>query len=408
MISSFSAVALQSDGKIIAVGSAASARRGVSNIAIVRYLTDGSLDTTFGTDGIVTSSLEVRTNVVPPVAIQPNGKIVVAGTPGTNTFPESWAVLRYNTDGTPDTSFGESGRVTTAFEHFDARPVAIVIQSNGRILVGGSGYVPFSIDKQLEFIFSRYDPDGTLDKSFGEEGLAYSISSVRTDGMTGMAVQPDGKIVATGSTIGFPQSYDWLVSRFNGDGSVDASFGSGGKVVTDMGRLDTSRAVAVWPNGKIVVAGTTEDFGFEGTHADIAVARYNSDGSVDKTFGEDGSVTTDLGKTEDVSGLACRIDGKIHVAGSISDGPIQSPGSSDFLLVRYNSDGSRDTRFGSDGILTTDFGKQEKATSIRAMDRKAPSITRARSPAGRSGIAISKLRKPTRRRRGTARSRMRV
>jgi uncharacterized delta-60 repeat protein len=364
MISSFSAVALQRDGKIVAVGSAARARRDVSNIAIVRYLADGSLDPAFGSGGIVTSSLEIRSNVVPPVALQPDGKIVVAGTPGTNTVPQDWAVLRYNSDGTPDTSFGAGGRVTTDFESFDARPVAIVIQPNGRILVGGSGYVVFSIDKHLEFIFSRYEPDGSLDKSFGEEGVAYSLFSVRTDGMTGMALQPDGKIVATGSTIGFPQTYDWLVARFNGDGSVDASFGNDGKVITDMGRLDTSRAVAVWPNGRIVVAGTTEDFGFEGTHVDIAIARYNSDGSVDKAFGADGRVTTDLGKMEDVSGLALRIDGKIYVAGSISDGPTQSPGSSDFLLVRYNYDGTLDNRFGSDGVLTTDFGKQDQATAL--------------------------------------------
>ena len=364
MISSFSSVALQRDGKIVAVGTAASARRNVSNIAIVRYGRDGALDPTFGNGGIVTSSLEIRTNVVPPVAIQPDGRIVVAGTPGTRNFPEDWAVLRYNSDGTPDTSFGAGGKVTTEFEYFDARPVAIVIQPDGRILVGGAGYLAGSAEKDLHFIFSRYNVDGGLAVNFGDSGLVTSPFLPITDGVTGMALQPDGKIVATGSTISFPFRYDWLVARYNGDGSVDTSFGSNGQITSDLGRVDTSRGIAVQPDGRIVVAGTTQDGVFEGSLIDIVVGRYNSDGSVDMSFGEGGKVITDLGKLEEVSGVALQADGKILVAGSMSDGTSRSPSFSDFLLVRYNRDGNRDTRFGRDGILTTDFGKQEKATAI--------------------------------------------
>ena len=363
MVSSFSAVALQRDGKIIGAGSAATARRDISNIALARYEREGSLDPTFGDGGIVTSTLEIRSNVPPPVAIQPDGKIIVAGTPGATARPSDWVVLRYNSDGSPDMSFGEAGRVTTRFLYFDARPVAILIQPDGRILVGGAGYVP-SAEKTLQFLLSRYNVDGGLDTDFGDSGISVSPTFPITDGLTGMALQPDGKIVATGSTISFPFKYDWLVARYNGDGSVDTNFGSKGYVITDLGRVDTARGIAVQPDGRIVVAGTTQDGVLEGSLIDIAVGRYNSDGSLDTSFGESGKVITDLGRLEDASSLALRTDGKIVVAGSISDGPSRTPTFSDFLLVRYNSDGSRDTRFGSDGILTTDFGRQDRATAI--------------------------------------------
>jgi uncharacterized delta-60 repeat protein len=198
---------------------------------------------------------------------------------------------------------------------------------------------------------------GTLDPSFGGDGMV-TTSFLIGDGALAMAVQADGRIVVAGFT-----DIDFAVARYNADGSLDPSFSSDGKVMTDFGiSLDHATAIALQEDGRIVVAGRTQPY--SAYDSDIALARYNADGSLDSSFGGDGLVVTDLDDNNEMAAdVAVQADGRIVVAGHRGwPGPV--PGE-DFLLVRYNADGSLDPSFGNGGLVVTDFdGDNETAEAI--------------------------------------------
>ena len=347
-------VALQPDGKIVAAGSVSGGPGSPSNIAVVRYNSDGALDTSFGSGGVVTNS-HVGSYAV-PVAIQRDGKIIVAGTAVPNNTPD-FAVLRYSVDGSPDTSFGIGGAVTTDFfERYDS-PAAIALQPDGRIIVAGTTFTDFAGRYQLAL--ARYNNDGSLDASFGAGGKVTS-SPAEPYYLSSIALQPDGKILAVGS----------LLVRYNADGSLDAGFGNGGKIVADFGPPDFGlfgrpSAIAVQPDGRIVVAGTITNAQGSVGPSSIALACYNSDGSLDTSFGKGGKVISAVLKHEQTRALALQTDGKIVLVGdSSSTGYPDGRLDTDFLLARYNSNGSLDTGFGADGRLTTDFGRSETGRAL--------------------------------------------
>ena len=186
--------------------------------------------------------------------------------------------------------------------------------------------------------------DGSLDLTFGNNGLIITdISGATLSTITDVALQPDTKIVAVGAvTIG---TLNFLVARYNADGSLDSSFGTGGIVSTDFaGGSDTANTVLVQPNGKIVAVGQS------GT--DFGLARYNPDGSLDPSFGTGGLVTTNFGATDVANAALLQPDGKIIAVGTSDAG-----GTNDFALARYNSNGSLDSIFGTGGLVTTNFGR---------------------------------------------------
>jgi uncharacterized delta-60 repeat protein len=324
-------VAIQPDGRIVAAGQSG------GDFALARYNRDGSLDTSFDGDGKVTTDFGSPFDLALGVAIQPDGKIVAAGTSGGD-----FALARYNRDGSLDTSFDGDGKVTTDFGALDAALGAPAIQPNGRIVA--AGYTSAGGD----FALARYNRDGSLDTSFDGDGKVTTDFGSPFDQAEGAAIQPNGRIVAAGfnSAIG-----DFALARYNGDGTLDTSFDGDGKVMTDFGGFEQAFGVAIQPDGRIVAAGGG------GMGIDFALARYNRDGTLDSSFDGDGKVTTDFGSSDAALGVAIRPDGKIVAAGI-------TLGVGDFALAWYNRDGSLDTSFDSDGKVTTDFGGFEGAAGV--------------------------------------------
>jgi uncharacterized delta-60 repeat protein len=372
-------VAFQSDGKIIAGGSAIVNPAQQYDFALTRYNTNGSLDASFGNGGKVTTDFGGDDDIV-RIAIQPDGKIVAVGATclANCVFISGsgydYALARYNTNGTLDTSFGNGGKVTTDF--FGGLDIAscVVIQSDGRIVVGGLSCQDAEslclATGNVEFSMARYNKDGSLDTTFGSGGKVVS-PVLGFSGIHHLALQSDGKIIAAGQSFPGADS-DFALARYNVDGTLDMTFGSGGKVITDFSTGagdhpdDLIMSVAIQKDGKIVATGSTQS-GAPDFFDRFALARYNVDGTLDTSFGQGGKLTTIISGKGDF-GIATMIqpDGKI-LAGGIAGGFLTlandnlyivdggEPSGSDFALVRYNSDGSLDTTFGVAGIVTTDF-----------------------------------------------------
>ena len=366
------AIALQPDGKIVVAGNAGPMFNedtgdvtSFAKFALARYLPDGTLDTTFGGDGRVTTAFEQSGNDGPAqaVALQPDGKIVAAG----YTPSVEFALARYLPDGSLDATFGDGGKVTTDIGALlgilgaNARASAVLLQPDGKIVAVGGNF------------FVRYLADGSLDASFGEGG----VTTIRQRPLEGTfelfaaALQPDGKIVAVGSVNNlnasptFPFVVSFALARVLPDGGFDTSFGIDGLVKTDVALNADLRAVALQPDGKIVAAGrTVEDTGDPSTStSNFTVARYLPDGMLDTTFGSGGLATTDFGGTSQARGVTLQPDGKIVAAGAAVAG-LQSGGIDFFALARYLQNGTLDTSFGGDGRVTTDFAEARRLTAF--------------------------------------------
>jgi uncharacterized delta-60 repeat protein len=343
---SASALAVQPDGKTIVVGTTDAGGGGL-NFALARYNADGTLDTSFSFDGIVATDFAGTNEIANAVALQPDGKIVVAGfTESASVVNDDVAVARYNPDGTLDNGFGTNGKVTTDFAGRNDEAFGVAVQADGKIVVVGGADLPApggtgAVDE--DFAVARYNPDGTLDPGFGTGGKVTTDFGSPFDQAFGVAIQADGKIVAAGSDLG-----DFALARYNPDGSADGTFGTGGKVTTDFGgQVEQAFAVAIQADGKIVAAGTAAG-GF-------ALARYNPDGSLDSDFDADGKITTNLGGTGAAHSVAIQPNGKIIAGGSVGD---------DFALARYIPDGSLDPSFGTGGEVTTNLGNTDSIAGL--------------------------------------------
>ena len=329
-------VVLQPDGKIVVAGYSYNGSN--YDFAVARYNANGSLDTSFGGTGKVTTPIGSADDHGYSVAIQSDGKIVVAGDSNYD-----FAVVRYNADGSLDTSFDGDGKVTTPIA-FSDYAYSVVLQSDGKIVVAGDSYNGSNWD----FAVVRYNTSGSLDTSFNGSGKATSDFGSSNDYGYGVALQADGKIVAAGY-MWTGSTYDIALARYNTNGSLDTSFDGDGKVVTPIGSgNDYSRSIVLQSDGKIVVAG----YSYSGSNCDFAVVRYNANGSLDTSFDADGCVTTSFAfsSSEYGYGVAVQSDGKIVLAGYSWNGS-----NYDFALVRYNAGGSLDTTFDGDGLGTTDF-----------------------------------------------------
>jgi len=336
--------AIQSDGKIVAVGD--SQIGNINRFALARYNTDGSLDTTFGTGGIVVTPFGVSASAN-AVAIQSDGKIIAAGY-GSTPYT-AFTLVRYNTDGSLDTTFGAGGVVHTFFPipvFNDSYISDIAIQSDGKIVAAGT--VNDYNEYETSFAFARYNTDGSLDASFGTGGIVTTGFNFGQNSVFAVAIQSDGKIVAAGISNGF------VLARFNTDGSLDTTFGTGGFVSNfSQSGFGWAEAVAIQPDGRIVAVGRSYNA------INFALARFNTDGSLDITFGLGGIVRTLVGESSSSSALAIQSNGKIVVAG---EGRIGS--NPNFALARYNTDGSLDTSFGSGGKVLTPFGSRSLAWAV--------------------------------------------
>jgi uncharacterized delta-60 repeat protein len=349
-------VAVQVDGKILVAGSGRMAGfpTGNSFFDIVRYNADGSLDTTFNSGRVLTTFSDVGgagNSEIESITLQPDGKIVAAGYFENSTGNSQFALARYNPDGTLDTTFGTqysigpfsfgTGEVLTDFNYGKiatrkAEASSVAIESDGRIVAAGRAY---DRTGNFQFALARYYADGTLDPDFqgsGKVETAIPFASTIFSQATSLAIQVDGKIVAAGwGGNGVEASF--VLARYNLDGTVDGSFGLGGLVQTQFpsSTVDAARAVALQADGKIVVAGDSQSP--EGAQ-NIGLARYNSDGSLDRTFSFDGFVTTNTGlNTSDTGGIVIQQDGKIVAAGASYD----YVGKHDLFLARYLGDAGK-------------------------------------------------------------------
>jgi uncharacterized delta-60 repeat protein len=350
-------VAIQSDGKIVAAGFAVcqpcAGPTEPHDFALARYNTDGSLDSTFDGDGKVTTDFAANVDEAFAVAIQADGKIVAGGS--ASISGADFALARYNADGSLDTTFDGDGKVTTDYGFGSSQVRALAIQADGKIVAAGYG-----ASTGFDFFLARYNSNGSLDTSFDGDGKVTFLGFGSNDNRAnGVAVQGDGKIVAAGCTSCSSSAGNFALARLNTNGSLDFTFDGDGKAITDFfGDDDQAHATAIQVDGKIVAAGTTRLSTFD--PRDFALARYNSDGSLDPVFHSDGKVTTDFGNGAEARGMAVQRDGKIVAAGIAVDS-----GTQNFGLARYNLDGSLDTTFSSDGKVMTDFGfANDKAFAV--------------------------------------------
>jgi len=347
-----SSVAIQTDGKIVVGGVDESS----SAVAIVRYNTDGSLDSDFGTDGIVTTTLGFGVQPPAVAAIQADNKIVAVATAQGMMGPV-WAAVRYNTDGSLDTGFDSDGVAEFAIaDTQDLYVRSIAIQTDGKIVAGGTAIIfdQMAGESFESYAVVRFNTDGSADTSFDTDGFAsVQLSPGDDNSARSIRIQADGKIVQSGETRG-PGSADNIgVVRYNTDGSLDASFSFDGKVFGTFNATFEAlyEAVAVQPDGKIIAGGNT----YNGNDDDFAIARYNVDGSLDTTFGGDGTVNLGLGqRDESVRGLAVQADGKILAVDAW-----RTSTSSDAALLRFTADGILDATFGGNGIVTTNLNRDD-------------------------------------------------
>lgn len=331
-------VAIQSDGKIVVAGTSSNS----ADFAVVRYKPDGSLDTNFNGTGIVTTSVGSGTEVGFSVALQTDNKIVVAGTGDNSGTGMDFVVIRYNEDGSLDTGFSSTGVVTTHIgSSFDIGR-SVTIQSNGKIVVAGDTEVGFG--PESNFAIVRYNQNGSLDTSFKGTGIVTTTVSNNDSGQA-VLVQSDGKIVVAGSS-----SSQFITLRYTTTGELDPDFNGTGIVTTPVGSSSRGTSAAIQADGKIVVVGSTGI----GTNTDFAVVRYTSTGNLDTTFNGTGIITTDISAGFDVArAVVIQPDNKIIVVGVSNLINTLTTSTGDFTVVRYNSDGGLDTTFGDNGIITT-------------------------------------------------------
>jgi len=328
--------AVQPDGKLVVAG-------GADSLIIARYTLSGSLDSTFGASH---NGMQVSPFTVLPraVAVQPDGKIIVAGK-GDGSLPVSFALFRLNPDGSTDSTF--SGGLVVINFPAESGIYDIALQPDGKIVVGGE--VSFS----NSFAFARLNANGSIDTTFGTAGT----NMVNMGGPAtpfAIALQSDLKVVAVGVVAN-----DFATMRIGSDGFVDQPFGNAGKIITSFSpSQDVANDVVVQPDGKIVVAGYGS-FG-PGSSPQGVVVRYTSTGTPDGSFGL-GGVVTITGDANRSKSLALQANGKIVVAGHVLK---TAAFQTDFLVRRLNTDGSPDGSFATAGTTLTDFGAEDTPTSL--------------------------------------------
>ena len=359
------AIAIQPDGKILAAGEAGTTSN--PDFALARYNPDGSLDVTFGVGGKVTTDFSGLSESAFALATQSDGKIVAAGSASYKNrglTVSDFGLARYNPDGSLDTSFGIAGKVTTDFLGREDWARAVAIQSDGKIIAAGimaiaPGGTPYFDLRVRRGALVRYNKDGSLDSTFGTGGKVIT-EILGPSALNALSIQSDGKIIAAGHSgvlngsvsdgrwfeifRSGPTAMDFALVRYNEDGSLDTTFGAQGKVETDLNTpSDVIYAVSLQPDGKIIATGNAglSDWAPPVSHW-APLARYNRDGSLDTTFGIGGKVRMDLpaGQAATAHFVGIQPDGKIVVTGNGTthkeDGRVLN---TVFELARYDNKG---------------------------------------------------------------------
>lgn len=318
------AVAIQSDGKIVLAGNCA----GSSNdeFCALRYNADGTLDTAFGTSGTVVTPMGTGTDIANAVALQPDGKIVLAGSCA-GASDTDFCALRYQTNGTLDSTFGTNGIVITSLGQKDVAR-AISMQSDGKIVLAGNCTLMNGFANW--FCALRYNANGTLDAGFVTGFISdYSMATSNVGDPVSVDLQPDGKLVVAYYCSQSTNPAGFCVQRIHSNGTVDSTFGTSGKVVALVGTGSAiATAIALQPDGKVLVAG----YCTASNPPDFCALRLHSDGALDANFGTVGKVNTPIGTLDDkVRSMAVQTDGKIVLAGNCTNAS-----GDDFCAARYD------------------------------------------------------------------------
>jgi uncharacterized delta-60 repeat protein len=325
------AMVLQSDGKIILGGECYNSEW---NFALARYNSNGTLDATYGTAGKVMTDMYGGVDEIYSMALQPDGKLIAAGLcefAGTISI----AIARYKTNGNLDSTFGVNGKVNTLVGN-DSRASAVEIQPDGKIIIAGCT----NYGQNSDFIIARYKTNGNLDSTFGTNGIVVTSVVAGEDFAQALALQTDGKIIGGGYAYNGTDD-DFALARYNSNGSLDNTFGTGGKVITDIDNgYNRLFDILIQPDGKIVAAGCMF----------VVLSRYNTDGSLDNSFGTAGKVNFQVdGLASYATSIILESDGKFLIAIRSNNGA----GSDHLNLAKCNADGSLDASFGTAGIVTT-------------------------------------------------------
>jgi uncharacterized delta-60 repeat protein len=329
------AVLIQPDGKMVTVGAREVGNNFHFQFGATRHDANGNLDPGFGTGGIATTPLGGNDDKARDAALLPDGGFVAVGQADPAGLGNvDFGVVRYTADGHPDPGFNSTGVETTDIAGRGDVANAVAVQADGKIVVVGEAE---TIPSFFDFAVVRYNPNGTLDQSFGGDGIVTTDLGSEFDDATAVAIQPDGKIVVAGDT-----EQNVALARYLPDGQLDPTFNAGGTVVSNIG-TNEANGVAITPGGTILIAGTR--VGPTGNR-DPYVASYGPSGKLNLGFGNFGVAQADVSGGEDYGNdLALDANGNIVVVGSASSATTVS----DMALVRFKPDGTLDT------ILTTDF-----------------------------------------------------
>ncbi len=359
------AVAVQPDGKVLVAGSSATPTG--TFVSLVRYGRDGGLDTSFGTAGKLITQIGTHNDAAAAIALQADGKIVVAGASDQNGSGLDFAVLRYLPSGVLDTTFGTGGKVVTAIGNDSDRAWAVAIQADGKIVVAGeSNQGPTS---GVDFALVRYLPNGTLDASFGNGGKVVTAikSNTGRDAVYALAlpvVNGEQRILAVGG------DGDFQAVRYLPNGTLDASFGLGGKVSGLFNaNIGGARGVALLPGGQAVLAGAIGN--------DFAAAQLSASGQLDPGFGTGGRFTRDVanGNWDSATAIVRQADGKLLLGGWANTG---NSSAGDFAALRLLANGTLDAGFGSNGVVihaTASGTKNDQAHGLALQaDDRVPAV----------------------------------
>ncbi|MES2655497.1 MAG: T9SS type A sorting domain-containing protein [Bacteroidota bacterium] len=329
-------VSIQTDGKIVTAGSKSDANG--TDFCIVRLNSDGKLDNTFGTDGVVVVDFSTKTDNALDMAIQADGKMIVVGSAIISNHTDI-ALIRLNTNGSLDNTFGTNGKVTTNIQG-TSNDVAskVVIQADGKIVIIGSG----GTDMFNANVVARYNTDGSLDNTFDTDGklLGVSFAPVSLNTLSDIKILADGKFIISGYSSNQP-----AIGKLNADGSFDVAFNTTGKLVISETIFGGNVClVAVQADGKVLMS-----YG-SGTTSELKLLRLQTDGSLDTDFGTAGKASINIGANNDYAmAIKTLSNGKIIVSGST----YVNSSATDFFIARLNSNGSLDNTFGTNGFATT-------------------------------------------------------
>lgn len=314
----------------------------------------GDLDETFGNSGKVNVGISGYYDVAKSMALQHDGKIVVVGYGKESLVSfKGLSVARYLQNGEMDYDFGNLGVIHRVTKDLEGEANSVAIQKDDKIVVAGYSISPATNNEEITLV--RFTENGYIDKSFGNKGLIVTEISSEKDVGESVVIQNDGKIVVVGTTDHKPTT-DIVLIRYNENGSIDYSFGIGGIVITDINSgFDIGKSITVQSDGKLIVSGFTH----VGNKFFMTLLRYDSYGDLDPTFGNSGIVITDINGRRGKMDLALQNDGKIILVG-----PSEVENSHHFTILRFNNNGSLDKSFGNNGVTKTIIGDHSEAESV--------------------------------------------